>query len=135
MLFGGLSEPVGLFPGDNNGIVVVSLPVLSACFLPVAHGKAVGHPIGVTGDEKLREYDELSSHFSGLCDQIQGFFHAGLPLKHNRRGLNHGKLTGLFQIFHAVAPFKSLQGQLKSVSPVIRCKITRSVSRIPSRAT
>ena len=58
---------------DDDGVVIIDFPVLAAIFITAANGKAEGQPVGIAGDERFRENDELGSVLTGFHDLAHDF--------------------------------------------------------------
>ena len=97
---GGLGQAIRLRSGDQDGVVVVALPVLAALRGAAAHGEAEGHAIGIAGDEQLGEDDQFGAVSGGLGDKIHGLVGTGNLVKQNGGGLDHGDGAGGLEILH-----------------------------------
>ena len=94
-----------LRPIGQQGVVVILLPVLTACGLAAAHGEAEGHAEGIAGEEQLGEHDELRPVPGGLVDKRQRLFQRAGLVEHDGSGLHDGGAAGIFQFTHGETSF------------------------------
>ena len=102
---GGPAQQLRLRAGDQNGVVVVTFPVLAAALVPMSHGKAKGHAEGITGNEQLREHDQLRLEPGGLQNQGDGLFYAGILSEQNGGCLYYGHPAGGLEVLHSGCSF------------------------------
>ena len=95
-----LGEGVRFRAGDENGRVVIALPVPAALLGAAPHGEAEGHAVGIARDEKLRKDDELSAVGGGFVDEAERLGEAGVLVEEHRRSLDDRDAAGGLQCFH-----------------------------------
>ena len=94
------ADAVGVCAGAEHGVVVVDLPVVPTFLGAAAYGEAVGQAIGIAGDQRFGEHDQLRAVFTGLADLRAHLVNGGVLVEHHRGGLYQRHAQLLLQVFH-----------------------------------
>ena len=92
-----LQEALGLWPGHLDRGVEVKPELFTTDWITRAYDQAVIESLGIAGDERFREEDDLGLGNGGVRDQAHRLGYARVGIEWHRAGLHHGYFyTGLF---------------------------------------
>ena len=81
---------------DDNGLVIIALPVCPFSIRPAADSKAESQAIGITWDQRLRKDDELCPIPTGFFDLMDDLLQRRLFIEKYRRSLYDSGAQFLF---------------------------------------